>query len=216
MVLVSKGWIRTIVLFIQYKLQLLSFRSNQLFAVSPRVFGVLTNPTGFVLLFHWIYLSVTLRLCNLKCYGLQISVFYFAKVTYQTILFVSTSSEITLACLLFIVTIIWFVFAFLWICFGPSSGFVRGDTLDLRWSGFGGYLSALWSGNCPAWWRTISVAISKFGLVLQKGNNNRQLGDVLVIHTLPVKWKHFVLALVILIQTWTVWVKEEYFHQIFL
>ena len=86
-------------------------------------------------------------------------------------LFVFTSS-----CLL--VAIIGSLFAFLWICFGPSSGFVRGDTLDLLWSGFGGYLSALWSGNCPAWWRTISVAISKFGLVLQKGNNNRQLGDV--------------------------------------
>ena len=156
----------------------------------------------------------TLWNCNLKCQGLQFSVFCCCKNTYQTMLFVFTSSKKDLACLL--VAIIGSVFAFLWICFGPSSGFVRGDTLDLLWSGFGGYLSALWSGNCPAWWRTISVAISKFGLVLQKGNNNRQLGDVLVIHTLPVKWKHFVLARVILIQMWTVWVKEEYFHQIFL
>ena len=111
-----------------------TFRSNQFFAFLPRVFGVSTNPTGFVLLF-----PLNLSFCDTsdlqsKMLRFTIQRFLFCKSYISDnsfCLYVCTSSEITLACLLFISCNHWICFclsldlfwSLLWICQGRHLGF---------------------------------------------------------------------------------------------
>ena len=102
-------------------------------------------PLDLCYFFQWIYLSLTLWLCNLEYHSLPFIFLLSPSLKFHT----NNFSQINIG----------FVLSFPWICFGPSSGFVRGDTSDLWWSASGGYLSAVWSGNRPAWWRTIFIPI---------------------------------------------------------